>query len=404
MLADTKTMAELISTQEAWRRITADFPKAGHERVALAESVGRTLAEPVRADRDFPPFTRVMMDGYALRLADLEGDRRLAVTGFQRAGEPALSLGEAGSCVEVSTGAMCPGGAEAVVPYEKTERIDETVQVQADFTPPPNNFLHAQGLDAKGGEVLLPAGTRMSARQIAVAAACGCGELTVATRPPLALFSTGDELVPVDATPQPHQLRQSNFWALTTALASAGFPAKTQGHLPDDPEVMRSELAKALEAHEVLIFTGSASKGKADHLPGVLEALGAQKRFHGVAQRPGKPFGFFAGPAGQAIFLLPGNPLSALVGLHRWVLPACRQGAGGTPTEGITARLAEAFSFGQPMTCFLPVRRVGEGVAPLPANNSGDFTTVLQADGFVELPADETEFPAGGSFAFYPWY
>ncbi|MGF1450052.1 MAG: molybdopterin molybdotransferase MoeA [Opitutales bacterium] len=397
-------MADLISTQAAWECIVADFPKATSETVALGSSAGRTLAEPVRADRDFPPFTRVMMDGYALRRADLDGERRVEVAGFQRAGEPALALGGVGTCVEVSTGAMCPAGAEVVVPYEQTQRAGTTVRIDAAFTPPPNHFLHTQGLDAKQGDVLLPAGTRLSARQIAVAAACGSFELTVSGLPRLALYSTGDELVAVEATPAPHQLRQSNFWALTTALSLAGFPAHTQGHLPDDAAILRASLAAALEAHEVLVFTGSASKGKADHLPNVLTDLGAQKRFHGVAQRPGKPFGFYNGPAGQAIFLLPGNPLSALVGLHRWVVPACRQGAGGAPSEGITARLAEAFAFAQPMTCFLPVRRVGEGVAPLPANNSGDFTTVLHADGFVELPAQLKEFPAGGSYPFYPWY
>ncbi|MGF1484492.1 MAG: molybdopterin molybdotransferase MoeA [Opitutales bacterium] len=396
-------MEPLISTQNVWEILATQLQRAASVRQPIEAAVGRTLQEPVVADRDLPPYTRVMMDGYALRLNDFRARQPLRVTGYQPAGAQGRSLEGLGTCVEVATGAVCPTGAELVVPYEAVTREAETVRIAETFVLPPNHFLHPCGMDGQQGDVLLAKGTRLGSRELAVAASCGYATLCVDAIPSIVVFSTGDELVPIEATPEPHQIRQSNLTALSVALQMAGFPAAEQAHLPDNPEVLQERVSQALRQHQVMVFTGSASKGKADHLPRVLETLGAKKRFHGVAQRPGKPFAFAKGAQGQSIFLLPGNPMSAMVGLHRWILPALRNAAGGPATDGQTARLAQPYSFKQPMTCFLTVARSAEGVRPVPSNNSGDFTTVLASDGFIELPLEESEFAVGGAFPFFSW-
>jgi molybdopterin molybdotransferase len=178
-------------------------------------------------------------------------------------------------------------------------------------------------------------------------------------------------------------------------------------HFADDAKEVRDGLSHFLQTSQVLTICGGVSKGKLDYLPQALESLGVVKRFHWVAQRPGKPFWFGTGPAGQPVFALPGNPLSALTCFHRYVIPALEKMAGRNRRLILELPLQEPYGFKALLTNFLPVQIqngiTGPEAKPHPAGNSGDFAGILDTDGFVELPADESEFDRGFVVPFWPW-
>jgi molybdopterin molybdotransferase len=370
------------------------------EMARVEAAHGRVLRQPVHADRDFPPFARVMMDGYALRAADLHLSRRFHIAGSAPAGKPRAVLPqEVAACLEVMTGAPLPIGVDVIVPVEETTRVGGMVRVSDEFEAVPDRFIHHAGRDAKDGDLLLKAGIRLGSREIGVAASCGAAVLEVSRLPRIVVIPTGDELVAVDAVPEPHQIRQSNGHAIRAALGREGYSAELAVPLGDDARI--DELRDILETNDWLVFTGAISKGARDFLPGLLAQLGCACLFHGVAQRPGKPAGFWLGPQGQAIMALPGNPVSALTGLHAFVLPALAVASGlpqPTPRRVIPASPLNALP---DMTLHLPVCLDETGrVHAAPTGNSGDFIGLLRSDGFATLP------PRGAiqaAFPFTPW-
>lgn len=385
----------------------APFPP---EACPLTAAHGRVLRGELRADRDFPPFDRVTMDGYALRAAALAaGIREFRSGGVQAAGAPTCTLGaETGACVEVMTGAVLPEGADCVVPYEETSRADATgpVTIRGIFSV--GQALHRRGSDHRAGDLIVPAGTRLTGREIAVAAAVGAASLMVSKLPRIAVVATGDELVETEAAVAPHQIRRSNDHALRAALLGAGYAHVERFHFRDDRAAIERGLAKLLAEFDVLLLTGGVSKGKFDFLPAELERQGVKKIFHGVAQRPGKPFWFGTGPRGTPVFALPGNPVSAYTCLHRYVLPALAHASGATPAAPRLVALAAPVTFRPALAYLLPVElssgpRAELLATPDPANTSGDFAGLVGTDGFVELPAEQTEFPAGTVARFWPW-
>lgn len=403
-----------LSVAEAWSRIEAGVPALGTQTVALSAAAGRVLREPLCADRDFPPFDRVTMDGYAVRAAEALPDVGLRVVGLAAAGVARASL-PAGErlCVEAMTGAPLPEGADAVVPYEEVRREGDLIRLASETGPVRRGAnVHARGGDSLAGTVLVRPGTRLTGREIAVAAACGAASVRVSALPRLTLLSTGDELVEVDAPAvAPWQLRRSNDLALAAALQAAGFPGARRRAVRDDAPALVEALTEALDCGGAVVVTGGVSQGRFDLLPEALGKAGVRTVFRGVLQRPGKPMAFGIGPSGQPVFALPGNPVAAFVCLHRYVLPALEAASGlPRPAEQPSAALAAPFVFWPAMTCFLPValrvdpaapeRRVA---APRPVNTSGDFAGLTGTDGFVELPADRAEFPAGTTVPFYPW-
>lgn len=373
------------------------------ERVPLAAAAGRVLRGEIRADRDVPAFDRVMMDGYALRSLDLLGGRVFHVAGQAPAGcETALMPDQPGCCLEVMTGAPLPRGADCIVPVEETTRTGpEETTVASSFEHVAGRFIHARGSDAREGELLLESGILLGSREIGVAASCGAAWLEVSRMPVIAVFSTGDELVPVDEIPAPHQIRQSNAHAIRCALERAGHPPSHVETLADDPDAARGILETRLAASDFIVLTGAVSKGSRDFIPGLLDSLSCTRLFHGVAQRPGKPAGCWLGPAGQVVMALPGNPVSALTGLHAFVLPALAV-ASGLPLPKPRLVIPSGRMDGLPgMTQHLPVTLGADGrVLAAPTGNSGDFIGLLKSDGFVTLP------PRGGISAavpFTPW-
>ncbi len=394
----------MVSFHEALELLLKNSPLAAVGRCRLEEAAGRVLRENVTADRAFPAFDRVMMDGYALRQADwLAGHRVFKVTGSAPAGKPVVALAaEAATCVEVMTGAPCPQGADCIVPVEEVLENDAgSVRFAESAAPLAGRFIHAAGSDAAAGQVLIESGTRLGSREIGVAASCGAGWLRVSSSPKIAVVATGDELVSVDEFPAPHQIRQSNAHSLAAALKRAGYPPHHVGVLNDDPAAARSVFEKLLATHEWLVLTGAVSAGGRDFVPALLADLGCRKIFHGVAHRPGKPAGCWLGPDGQMILALPGNPVSALTGLHTFLIPALAV-ASGLPRP--VPRLVVMDDRAQQLPDFtrhLPVTFRADGRAePAATGNSGDFIGLLKSDGFITLPP--RGLPAA-AFPFTPW-
>jgi molybdopterin molybdotransferase len=243
---------------------------------------------------------------------------------------------------------------------------------------------------------------------MAVAAACGHPSLTVAQSPKVAVVSTGDELVEVDALVAPHQIRRSNDHSLRAALIKAGYPRADRFHMRDVRHEIEHMLWHILAEYDIVLITGGVSKGKFDFLPSELERQGVRKVFQSVAQRPGKPFWFGLSARMTPVFALPGNPVSAYTCLHRYVLPALDHASGMAPRTPLAAALAQPVVFRPKLAWLLPVRLSSGPSAqllatPAAVGNSGDFAGLVDTDGFVELPAGEDEFPAGYVALYRSW-
>jgi molybdopterin molybdotransferase len=403
-------MEEFISTKEADRIIAETLPDPGEELVPLAEARGRILREAIPADRDYPPFDRVTMDGVALSYAAWEGGtRRFAVVGTQRAGEPRRALTQPDGCLEVMTGAVLPEGCDCVVRVEDVESAEGHVSLKPDVEPKPMHYVHKRGSDYSRGEELLSSGASLSAPQIGILASVGKAEVRVARRPSVSIITTGDELVEVNEPVAEHQIRRSNGYALEAALLASGVCREVRlRHARDDREELHAAAADALAASEVVVLTGGVSMGQFDYVPSVLQALGVRPLFHKVRQRPGKPLWFGAMDGGRVVFGLPGNPVSALVCLYRYVLPQLRQAQGLKRENTERAALSFDVVFKPELTYFLPVCLDTDDAgtlwaSPRPTNTSGDFAGLGETDGFVELEPVLEVFPAEYVVPLHRW-
>ena len=402
----------MLTPAAAEKLVLANVAPFHREDCPLASAHGRVLRTDLCADRDLPPFDRVTMDGFALRAAALAaGETKFRVEGVQAAGMRPFKLTDApAACIEIMTGAVLPAGADCVVPYEETTRDGPTITVSsaaAKFAA--GHALHRRGSDHPAGAVIVRAGTRLTGREIAVAAACGYPTLTVTQLPKIAVIATGDELVEVGAHVAPHQIRRSNDHAICAALAAAGYGSAARFHLRDVRQEIEHLLWHILAEFDVVLVTGGVSKGKFDFLPAELDRQRVKKIFQGVAQRPGKPFWFGVSTRRTPVFALPGNPVSAYTCLHRYVLPALAHASGlAAPPAPRTAALTTPVNVRAPLAYFLPVR-ISSGAraellaTPDPFNTSGDFAGLVGTDGFIELPPGPAEYPAGFVAPFYPW-
>jgi molybdopterin molybdotransferase len=400
---------KLLSVTEAESIIASrllHFPPHG---VPLDQALGSVLAEQVLAERDQPPFARVTMDGIAIaHSAFAAGKRRFPIQGTQAAGATPSSLGATDGCIEVMTGAVLPAGCDTVIAVERIRVEDGAAILEEGYRPDPGQFIHRQGSDYHQGSALLEPGTRIGVPEIAILAANGKARVQVACSPHITVISTGDEVVGIDQPVLPHQIRQSNSHAILAALAAAGHHHNNSLHLMDAPDALRKHLSAALEQSQVLILSGGVSKGKFDFVPGILEELGVEKHVHRVAQRPGKPMWFGTRGTDQMVFALPGNPVSTLICLHRFVLPALAASLGSTAHTPRKVQLTESASCPGTLAVFLPVT-LASGPSgqllgkPRQTNTSGDFCSLAGTHGFVELPAEQAVFPAGYTASFYPW-
>jgi len=387
MIAVTEAVSLVLQQQTAY----------GTEAVPILQSVGRILASNVTADRDYPAFNRVTMDGIAVNSSALKnGQMAFAVQAVQAAGDMPLSLQSNINCIEIMTGAVLPQGTDAVIPYEDINIYNNIATVKASNTRP-YQHVHKKGTDINEGSTLLIAGTKLSAVHTGVLASAGIHHVPVKRLPKVAVCSTGNELVDIDRIPLPHQVRRSNQYMLTALLQEEQIiPA--MHHLPDDKEVMAAALDYLVKNHEIIILSGAVSKGKYDYLPGVLAGLGMRTIFHGIAQRPGKPMLFGQCANGTLVFGFPGNPISTFACYHLYFkawLQACLQ---YTPVV-TKARLANEVVFKPNLSYHLPVQLKNEdgviNAIPVQINTSGDIPSLATIDGLVTLPAEQTTFEAG---------
>ncbi len=396
----------MLTPAEAEAAIAAAIAPVPQEQLPLAGCAGRILRSPIRAERDAPPFDRVAMDGIAF--ASKARLRRFRIAGTQAAGSPALTLASAGDCFEVMTGAVLPRGCDTVVPIEQLRTADGHAELAGDCEPAAWRHVHRRGSDARSGDLLLEAGTCLAAPELAIAASSGQARLAVSRVPRVAVITTGDELVEPGAPILDHQVRRSNAYGLAAALALGGFAPAANLQLPDREAAIASALQAALADHDVLVISGGVSAGRFDHVPGVLASLGVTKSFHGIAQRPGRPMWFGSRAGGAAVFALPGNPVSVLVCLSRYVMPALRRMAGAAVRPTPRVALAREFACDRPLSFFLPVvlgyDQQGRALAePRPTGGSGDFIALAGTDGFVELPRGPATHAAGLAVPFYNW-
>jgi molybdopterin molybdotransferase len=327
---------------------------------------------------------------------------------MQAAGSAPLKLNSEQDAIEVMTGAMLPVGTDCVIPVEQCEVEDGFAHLSSPLSPSPYHNIHRRGSDTRQGRLLLEAGTLLRAPEIAVAASAGMARVRVSSRPAIMVVSTGDELIEPGDPITDYQVRRSNAYAVAATLTKRGFGRVGDDHVADDEKLLRERLELHLTTHDVIVLSGGVSLGKFDLVPKALKQLGVEEVFHNIAQRPGKPMWFGVGPRGQSVFGLPGNPVSTLVCLIRYVIPAIAQAMGTRRVHDERLALADPVQVQHALTYFLPVRVEHDEwgrpwAAPRPTNGSGDFLSLTGTDGFVELPPGPNTYPKGFVTSMYRW-
>ena len=392
----------MLEPEEAVSRILdalAGIAPLPPERVPLRDALGRALAEDVTAERALPPFDNSQMDGYALRASDApRAGARLKVAYEVFAGSAIPPPLPAGACCRVYTGAPLPAGVDCVEMQEEVSRQGALARFHRPAEA--GRFVRPAGADVALGAVALPRGTEVDPGAIGLCAALGRTEVAVHRRPRVGLLTTGDEIVPVDRTPAPGQIVDSNSHALAAACIDVG-AAPTVLPVARDARASLAAALRAAEGLDALVSTGGVSVGQKDLVKAALAAVGTRLDFWRVAMRPGKPIAF--GRRGRmAVFGLPGNPASALVTFELFVRPALRSLAGlrGCGRPVLPARLATRFEKPAGLTHYLRARahvRDGELVLePLRTQVSGHLSSVTGFEALAVVPKAAVRVPSGG--------
>jgi molybdopterin molybdotransferase len=394
--------AGLLSIDEAQALVAAHIRVLPAEPVVLGEAHGRFVAEDVPATIDLPPFASSAMDGYAVRAADTPG--RLEVVGESAAGTPFPGELAPGQAIVISTGAVVPASADAVVPVERIARDGDLVEVAAAI--PRGEFVRAPGSDVQRGSLILAAGTRLGPAQIGAAAAAGLSSLSCHRRPRVAVLTTGTELRPPGQALEPGEIYDANGPMLSAALRATGVEVEHIPAVGDEEDAHRAALRVALE-HDVVISSGGVSMGTHDLVRGVGGDLGVREVFWKVALRPGKPLAFGVRDA-TLVFGLPGNPVSTLVCFELFVRPAllALQGAHGARPAFSAGRLGATVERNPERDDLIRVRlTVPERTPvlfPLAGQQSHQITVTAQADALALIPMGAGELPAGSDVAYLP--
>jgi molybdopterin molybdotransferase len=423
----------ILSFEEARHLVeehAARLHPQGKELVDLLDSAGLVIAEPISADRDFPPFPRAARDGYALRAADLaELPAMLAVVGEIKAGALPEAMPEihAGEAAVIMTGAPAPIGANAIVMVEYTSRAGDRVEI-AKGVSAGDNIVPA-GSEAKRGERVLAPGVRLDHSSIAVAASVGRTHLLVHRKPQIAVLATGDEVVDADVLPGPNQIRNSNSYSLAAQIREAGGEAVILPIAPDEPERLRELIADGLES-DLLLLAGGVSAGKYDFVEQVLREFQAEFFCTGARIQPGRPVVFGRVPRGATdpafgredrgetlhdagatgisapetfryFFGLPGNPISTMVTFELFARPMLEALCGMTPRKLVFlhAKLKSEIKTRTGLKRFLPAELSGEfehaEVELVRWQGSGDIAAAARANCYVVIPPDRERIAAG---------
>ena len=383
------------------RGLAKPFPV---ETVPLVSATNRVLAQPVFADRDYPPFNRSAMDGIAIRIADWHtGIREFRILETVFAGaDAAFALAE-GECYRIMTGAACPPTADSVIRNEDVSYLaDQSVRVESEHVVHMQHIAQ-QGEDLAKGNLALSAPCRCDASVIGTLAALGIGEVPVYANPSVAMVTTGNEVVDVNQQPDCFQIRNSNQYLLRSLCAQWQLPVTLCQHVRDDRTVLQKALGEALE-HPIVIINGGVSAGDADYVPQVLEELGVATLFHKVLIKPGKPVLVGTAPNGNVVFALPGNPLSCFVTFKLFVEEYLWCCYGFAHARLRKAKLSNHRSKKTSMDEFFPVfrERQTDGYTWRPHRGSGDITAAIGCDGIGWHPQNKRQINANEVISILP--
>ncbi len=380
---------------------------AGIETVGLGAAQGRVLAAPVLAARDIPDFSNAAVDGYAFAAASLgDGETVLEVTQRIQAGVHDGALLAAGQAARIFTGAVIPPGADTCIMQEDALASGDTVTVPAGVKPGIN--VRAAGEDVRAGDVLVAPGVRLRPQELAAIASSGLDRVSVFASLRVAVFSTGDEVIRPGVPLHEGQVYDANHYLLRGLLQSSGAVMTDLGILSDTAASVRRAIGEAAGAHDVIITTGGASRGEADHVVETIQALGSLHAWQ-LAIKPGRPLAF--GQIGDTVFLgLPGNPVAAFVCYLLYVQPvlARLQGADWAPPQRY--RVPAGFAIGRKK----PDRReflrgwventdTGPVLRKFARDGSGLISGLTQARGLIEIPEEVTSLAVGGAVNFIPF-
>jgi len=399
----------IIEPQEALQIVMSHVRVLKARPTALGAALNCCLAEDVRNDRDQPPADRSAMDGYAVIAADLrQAPATLRLVGEVSAGSLARPCVRPGTCAVVLTGGNVPPGADAVVPLERTECLEDRVVFHASAKP--GDDIRKRGEEAARGDVLLPKGTMLGPAEVGVCAMVGKAEVKVRPRPKVAVFSTGAEVRAAAERVGVHQIRDSNGPALLAALGDGGFGGAAGRLIPDDPRAIAGRLKRALRTRDVVILTGGVSVGRYDYVPEAVQRAGGTIRFHGVKMKPGRPVLYATLPWNRHVFALPGNPVSMLTGYYELALPALRKLCGVSAEACRTVmklRLSQPARSKGNRTYYALARIIqteyGPAVLPVKSKGSADIIGASKADGVIVIPDGIKELPAGVVVEFHRW-
>lgn len=375
------------------------------------KNYGHVLAEPLFADRDFPPFDRVAMDGIAVSYPDCTKNLKLKIIDTQYAGDEPKSISSSSECIEIMTGAMLPSSCNAVIPYEMLTIEDGMATVDYSNITIHSN-VHRIGSDHKVGDRLVEGDQDINSAIINIATTVGLRTLKVRKIKKVAIIATGDELVPVKDQPEPYQIRMSNAYAIGYMLGRIRVEYKIF-HISDDSPTLAKKIEKICKNFQHLILIGGVSKGQKDHIPTVLKEIGIAEQFHRISQRPGKPF-WFGSNDKNIVWALPGNPVSAIMCVTRYIVPAIKKALYQLSMDEIIKScsreviLGEQFNFTKPLTKFQQVKlqeKAGKIYAfPISSHGSGDYVNLANADGFIELPKEKNKYEEGEVVKFWEMY
>jgi molybdopterin molybdotransferase len=397
------TEAQLLPPRQA---IVAFFSRValappGVERVPLDAALGRVLAEPAAADGDYPAAPRSLMDGFAVCARATPGE--FAIVGDVHMGVDPQAVITVETASRIPTGGVLPEGADAVVPIEDARIVKNELVVEAPVEPGTN--VAQRGADMRRGEVVIPARRRIRAGDVGVLATLGLAEVPVYRRPTVAVFSSGDELVDLSATPSPAQIRDSNRHAVAASLRMMGAMPRHYPTLRDEAEDFEASLATALAECDAVVVTGGSSVGERDRLPNAVAAVADPGILvHGLRVKPGKPT-LFGANGTKPILGLPGNPTSALLILEAVAAPIVAALVGAPlAASSLPARLAEPARSRMNWTWYVPVRLQDDGGVPLAHPlplRSFSVSLTARADGYIVLAEREEECPAGTPVTVY---
>ena len=404
----------MIDPEQAWQCVLEHVAPLPGDNRPLLDLLHFVLADAVCADRDMPASDRAAMDGYAIRAAEAGTiPVILRAVGEVPAGSPIQPRLMPGECVRIFTGANVPTDADTVVMVEDTETVaSSSHDDQVRFLKPIRHGQHIfrRGENAIRGDVLIPAGTRLSAVHISLCATAGCDRPLVHQMPRVSIVTTGAELRDAGEHVGDHEIRDSNGPMLAAVLAQHHFPCVGRRSAPDDVALLVRAMNQALDESDVVLTTGGVSVGKYDLVPDAVCNAGGKIIYHGVQIKPGKPQLFAAFPSGKCIFGLPGNPLSAMTGMHEFALPALRRLA-GVPADQcrpmlrlpVTADVHTKGKRRRHVLGRLVLQETGSHVEPVPSVGSADLAAAGKADGTIIVPPDRQHITQSEIVDFRPW-